>query len=371
MNFNISKTAFFNALQTVNSAVSSNSPSPARRGILVDVKSDRMVLTGSDADITIQTTLYTKDEQNQFTIDEPGKILVEAKYLLEIVRKLDQENIHVEIIDGFLSKFEGKQAIFKINGMNPKDYPNFEFDVPSHQFKMLSTDLFTCISQTKFAASTKDTRPIFQGINFQCQNQTLILTATDTYRLARKTIPLDAEPFNVTIPVKSLNNLHMTLPQDEVIDILYDDKKVQFRSENTLIQVRLLDGVFPKTEHLIPSEFSSELKMARMDLIHAIDRCLFLRNENMPVVRLNASTTNCELYNRSLEVGESNESLNAVFEGEAIEVSFSGNYVLDAARSFLQDDITIHFTGVMKPFILTDPNDPSLLQLVLPIRTYN
>ena len=77
------------------------------------------------------------------------------------------------------------------------------------------------------------------------------------------------------------------------------------------------------------------------------------------------------LTNKSQEIGESHETLAAVFEGEPLDISFAGNYVMDAAKALRGESIKISFTGDMKPFILTSPEDDTVLQLVLPVRTYN
>ena len=122
MNFTVSKTELSNALQNVSHAISSNSPQPSLRGIKIDAYNDTLQMMGSDADVSIFYTMK-KDEKNNLNIMEEGSILVESRYLNEIVKKIDADTIHVEIIDGALTRFSGNLAQFKINGMRPDDYP--------------------------------------------------------------------------------------------------------------------------------------------------------------------------------------------------------------------------------------------------------
>lgn len=373
MNITISKTELLGALQDTAHAISPNSPQPALRGIKMEASDDRIVLTGSDADISIRR-IIEKNESNNLNIIEAGAILVESRYLLEIVRKIDSEEIQIEVIDGALTKFSGGSAVFKINGMRADDYPDIDFSKPSTTLNLPVNQLASIIEQTAFAASSKDTRPVLTGVNFRLENGILNCTATDSYRLAKKKIEIDSsDAFNLTIPAKSLNEVRTTMLGNlsENIEISMSDRKVQFANENMLLQSRLLDGGYPETERLIPKDFRYELTIGRNDLINAIDRTTFIKNDNMTINRLSMSENEVILSNRSQEIGESTEQLAAVFKGEPLDISFAGNYVLSAAKALRGNKVRISFTAEMKPFILTGDEDESVLQLVLPVRTYN
>ena len=139
------------------------------------------------------------------------------------------------------------------------------------------------------------------------------------------------------------------------------------------MQSRLLDGTFPETERLIPTEFSRELLINRRSLISALDRSSFIKTDNMAIIRCKISGNEVILTNKSQEIGEAHEELIAEnYTGEPLDISFSGTYVEDAAKALSSENILIKFTGEMKPFILVNEgDDDSLLQLVLPVRTYN
>ena len=107
------------------------------------------------------------------------------------------------------------------------------------------------------------------------------------------------------------------------------------------------------------------------DLIKAIDRTTFIKNDNMTINKLQCSVDEVVITNKSQEIGESREVLNAEWTGDPLNISFSGNYVMDAAKALKDDEIIIEFTGEMKPFILKNLDDDSVIQLVLPVRTYN
>jgi DNA polymerase-3 subunit beta len=111
--------------------------------------------------------------------------------------------------------------------------------------------------------------------------------------------------------------------------------------------------------------------MNKEDLIRAIDRTVFIKNDNMTINRLQCSEDEVVLTNKSQEIGESIENLAAEFKGEPLDISFSGIYVMEAIRNLKGSNLKISFTGEMKPFILSTAEDDTIIQLVLPVRTYN
>ena len=372
--FRINKDVFYSALQTAKSAVAANSPLPSLSGIRIDVLEDQLLITGSDNDLSIQTTLKNSaDHPIGLQIDGTGTIVMDSSYLLDIVKKMDSDEIHISVLDGTLIHFVGNKAEFKINGYNPDDYPHIDFAPLSTPFTMSSRKMAEIISKTAFAASTKETRLVLMGVNMKAEDGKITVTATDSYRLARMIVAADCEPFNITVPSRALFSAKSIFTEGSV-SIAVSARKIQFRSENTVLQSNLLEGAFPEIDRLIPAEFTRTLIINRQALMTAIDRTSFIKTDNMTVIRLQVENKDDVMIStRSQEIGESHEGLTAdSFTGEALDISFSGTYVNDAARALSDENIALLFTGEMRPFILkNNVDDTDLLQLVLPVRTYN
>ena len=376
MNFKINKSKLYNALMIVSRAVSPNSPVPTLSGIKVQASKDGLQLTGSDADISIEMNLSNAlDEDLGLSILEEGSIVIDSKYLLDIVKKMDADEIQVEIIDGTLTRFSGNKVEFKINGYHSSDYPQIDFSRPDTSMTLNAGLLTSMIEETVFATSSKETRPVLMGVNFQSDGNQLNITATDSYRLAKKVVDLKSNAFNITVPSKSLNEVKAIFNEaDKEINIYLSDKKIQFQSNNILLQSRLLDGGYPETERLIPKDFHYEMVINRSALMSAIDRTSFIKTDNMSIIRLLINNKDdITVTNKSQEIGEFREDMNAIsYKGDPLDISFSGNYVMDACRSLKCENVRIKFTGDMKPFILTkEEKEEDLIQLVLPVRTYN
>jgi len=373
MNFKIAKKTINAGLQTVSRAISANTPLPTLSGIKFECAKTTLILTASNSDISIQTVIEKNDAEYVFDVINEGSLVIEAKYILEVVRKIDSDVIDFAIIDGSLIKISGESTEYKINGMGVKDYPNIDFSKPVQNFKIDANVIRTVISQTTFATSDKETRPILTGVNFSAQDGVMDCVATDSFRLAKKAIKISAPyVFNITVPAKSLNEVEKVIDRDGEIEIAVSEKKIQFYIGSTLIQTRLIDGKYPDTSQLIPKEFSSQLIVDSHDMLSAIDRASFIKNDGIPVVKLSLAKDEVVVSSKSQEVGSSLETLiYESYQGEPLTISFCGKYVYDAIRFLSTSQISIEFTTEMKPFIIKNLEDDTTVQLILPVRTYN
>lgn len=371
MHFKISKNELLNSLNIAARAISNYSPLPAFSGIKFNVEENKLTLTGSDSDISIETTLIKNDDYI-LDIIKTGSIVIEAKYILDIIRKIDSDIIEIEVLDGCTTKISGGHSEFNIIGMYANEYPNLDFGALDNKFSIKSDILKEIISQTLFATSDKDTRPVLTGLNFECMDHKLVITATDSYRLAKKTIDLDVDlNFNITIPAKSLNEVIKSLDNCDELEIALSDKKIQFIFDNTLIQSRLIDGKFPDTSRLIPESFCNELQLDIKDALGSIDRVSFIKNDGISVIKMSLSNEECILSSKSQEIGSATEVLSsAEFSGEPLDISFNGKYVFDAIKAIKSEHIIFKFSGEMSAFVIVGKDDDSVIQLILPVRTY-
>ncbi|CAM3697909.1 DNA polymerase III subunit beta [Erysipelothrix urinaevulpis] len=372
MKFSIKKTSLHKVLSSVGRASSTFSPLPILSGIKFDLRNDALTLIASDSNISIKETIYASKD-NELNISEEGSVVLESRYILESVRKLDSDIIHLEIIDGALTRISGNHAEYMINGSKSDLYPNIDFTKPEASFKVPGRTLKEVIDQTAFVCSTSEDRPIFTGVNFKTDGNLLHCVATDSYRLAKKVVDLGVEmDFNISVPASNLYEVAKSIQDGNDVEIAVSDKLVQFYVEDTLIQSRLIDGIFPDVNRLIPSEFGFELLISKSHFITAIDRSSFLKSEGYWTVKLEASQDTIELSSKSQEIGSSQEVLNPIeYKGGFLKISFSGRYMMEALKSFKHDEILIKFVGEMQAFVLIDSKDDSILQLVLPVRTFD
>lgn len=367
MNFKIKRVELLNALSKVSRAVSLKSPLPVLTGIKFELNNDCLILTGSDSDITIQTTI-----KDNLEIIENGSVVLSSKYILEIIKKIDSEYVHIYIVDGTLTRIEGANSKFDLNGTSFLDYPRIDLNKSGLHFQMKSTDLKQAIEQTSFATSEKETRPVLTGVNFKAKNHILECIATDSYRLAKRILNIDSDvSFNIIIPKKSLIEISKIIEKDEIIDLFVSDRKVLFIFDSVLIQTRLIDGTFPDTSRLIPESYDYSMSVDSVSLLNSIDRASLLSNEQTNIIKLSMDEDSVIISSYSQEIGSVEENLSkAFFKGQPLNISFSAKYLNDAIKSINGEKVRILFTGEMKPFIIKDFENEDIIQLVLPVRTY-
>lgn len=371
MYFKISKKEFYEGLSTVARAISNYSPLPAFSGIKFEVNEKEICLIGSDSDISIKFYLRKNDDY-QLEILKTGSIVIESKYILDIVRKIDSDIIEVEILDGCTTRISGNHSDYKINGMYANEYPLIDFSNCDDEFEMDCDVLKNIINETTFATSEKETRPVLSGVNFNCNGTILTCISTDSYRLSKKQVAIDKPfHFNITIPAKSLNEVAKSLESENALKVSISDKKVQFILKNVIIQTRLIDGLYPDTSKLIPEAFQYTMTVDLKEMISAIDRISFIKNDGVSVIRLSMNRDECILSSKSKEVGSALEILStASFEGENLAISFNGKYVFEALKVIKSQLVTISFNGEMMPFVIKGVDNDQLIELVLPVRTY-
>ncbi|MHA6252973.1 DNA polymerase III subunit beta [Oceanobacillus sp. CAU 1775] len=378
MKFTIKRDLLIHAVQDVMKAISARAVIPILSGMKIEASIHGVKLTGSDSDISIESFIPTEDHGNiQVENIEAGSIVLQAKYFPDIVRKLPDETINFSVDENHKIQISSGKAEFNLVGQNAEEYPHLPTLQTDESFEMPIPLIKNMIKQTVFAVSTMETRPILTGVNMKLDNNELTFTATDSHRLAMRSTTIDAANLtfeNVVVPGKSLNELHKILDdQEENVEISVTNNQILFRTKHLSFLSRLLDGNYPETSRLIPEESKTKIIVKTKDFLQTIDRAsLLAREERNNVVKLTTQDGSIvEITSNSPEVGNVQEDLVVeAIEGEELKISFSSKYMIDALKSMEYDEVSIDFTGAMRPFVIVPKEDQSILQLILPVRTY-
>ncbi|MDX8289892.1 DNA polymerase III subunit beta [Metabacillus indicus] len=378
MKFVIQKDRLVQSVQDVMKAVSSRTTIPILTGIKIVATEEGVTLTGSDSDISIESFIPTEENGKEVAeIKQAGSIVLQARFFSEIVKKLPKDSVEMEVHGHHMTVIRSGKAEFNLNGLDAEEYPHLPQVEEHNSFKVPTDLLKTMIRQTVFSVSTSETRPILTGVNWKLENKELICIATDSHRLALRKAKIEMEAdtsYNVVIPGKSLNELSKILADtSEEIEIVITESQVLFKAENLLFFSRLLDGNYPDTTRLIPSESKTEMVLNTKDFLQAIDRASLLAKEGRNnVVKFSTLEDGIvEVSSNTPEIGKVIEEVQTQeLSGEELKISFSAKYMMDALKALEGTEISISFTGAMRPFLIRTPNDDSILQLILPVRTY-
>ena len=377
MQFSINRQAFIKSLNDVARAISSRTTIPILTNIKIVLSEDELILTGSNSDISIETRIEQSDTTAQLVIKEKGGITLPATFFANIVKNLPADDLMLAV-DGLRANITSGASAFTINGQDVRNYPQLPEMDDVQSLSVSAAQLIDIISQTKISASTQESRPILTGIHLALNGNDVKAVTTDSHRLSQRIVTLTGTEAHVSadviIPAKSFNELQSLLKGQDRVDIKLSANQAVFDLGHTTFYSRLLEGNYPETDRLIPTESTTELTMDAGALLGAINRASLLSHESRNnVVQLTLKAGVATLTGTSQEVGQVQEELvTKSVAGEDLEISFNPDYVRDALRVFSGKPVDVKFTSNLRPFTLTPAGetDNKQLQLITPVRTF-
>ena len=353
MKFTTNRNLFIENLNNVMRAISSRATIPILSGIKLDLTETELTLTGSDTDISIEIKIPVNEDLN---VESTGSIVLPARFFSEIVKKLPGKDFSFEVKESFQTQIVSENSEFTING----------------SFREI-------INETQFATSNDQTRAILTGVRFFFNPTNIKAVATDSHRLSQRTITLENGPqaeTDLIIPGKSLQELARIIGEtDPEVKICPGDNQALFVIGNLSFYSRLLDGNYPDTDRLIPTEKTTSVEFDISELSSALERASLLTHAGRNnVVTLTLDTTNqtAKLSGKSAEIGNVEEDVSfRNLEGNDLQISFNPDYMRDALRASITDSVVMSFTKPLRPFVINpDKDDIEFVQLITPVRTY-
>lgn len=380
MNFTINRSAFISQLNNVLRAISSKTTIPILTGLKMVVNEDNIVLTGSNSDITIESVISANDTNDDLTIEDTGAIVLPARFFSDIVKKLPDKKVTIEVTSGFQADITSGSAKFQINGQDAENFPHLP-EIETNKSVTLPNDILKeVIRQTVIAVSKQESRPILAGVHMTLRDGVLTAVATDSHRLAQRKVVLknidNGIDFDVIIPGKSMEELSgMISDVHEDVQMQVTENQVLFIFGNTHFYSRLLEGNYPETSQLIPQTADTTVELEAGTFLSSIERASLLSHESRnDVVKLSLKPSEnlVRISGDSPDIGTVEEEVvTSALDGNDLEISFNPNYMKDALRSFGQATIKISFTSPLRPFTLVPTEDQeNFVHLITPVRTF-
>ena len=353
--FAINKAYFLQALHTTRRAISSKNAIPILSTIKIEVTSEGIYLTGSNGQISIENSISVSEENAGLLITQPGTILLEANFFINVVSSLPDVTLTFEEIE---------------------QYPRIQ-EVDSLTPLMMNTKVLkSIISETSFAASTQESRPILTGVHFVLSNHNdLKAVATDSHRMSQRQLVLEhsADNFDVVIPSRSLKELSAVFSDDiDNLEVFFSANQILFRSETISFYTRLLEGNYPDTNRVLSDSFETEVVFETASLRSAMERSYLISNASQSgTVKLEIVNGNVSAHVNSPEVGKVNEDIDVQdVSGSDLIISFNPTYLIDALKALKSETVRVRFISPVRPFTLTPADDSeNFIQLITPVRT--
>lgn len=377
MKFEIERSLLDSTLQTAAKGLSNKTPMPILMGILITAKDDKLTFITTNREISIKVVLEANNEN--LVIIEEGSCVVPGKYFVDIVKKIEGEFVEFTLFDETTIKIISKNSDFTLVAYEKNNFPVTNFDTKSSPITLNGKELRQMIRQTSFACATTETRISLTSINININDDQLIMTATDSFRLARRVTKLQDNIPNrlqINVPCKSLEEFSRIITdQNDDIKLYISNNQALFKVNNISFLTRLVEGSYPDTTNLIPKNFILSIKLDKENLISIVDRAsLFIDSENMSFVKfsLTANSNKIEISSNSTEIGRVVETIIPlnVSDNQDFQIAFSTKYLLEALKAFETNEISMYFSGEIKGTVITSEQFVDLKQLLLPVRIF-
>lgn len=344
-------------------AITGKSTMPILEGIYIHASKNQLTLVGSDMDVSIQTKV-------EADVLEEGSIVIDSKIFGEIIRKLPNSDIRIEIIENDTVQITCEKSVFNVVYMNAEEFPQLPKIDETKQIQVPQNILKNMIKSTSFAIAQDETRPILQGILFEIKDKNLNLVALDGYRLAIKSEYLDNDfDLDIVIPGKTLNEVAKILEDSEsLVNITFTNNHILFNLDDTKIISRLLDGKYVNYNSLLPQEHKLLVEVNRQELQNCIERAsLMVKEGNSNLIKLNIKEDMMVITSNS-QLGKVREEVAINLQGEGIEIAFNSRYLIDVLRSMEEEVVLLEMTSSVTPCVIKAKNTNSYKYLVLPVR---
>ena len=374
--FSINKSFFLQALNATKRAISSKNAIPILSTIKIEVHAQHIVLTGSNGQISIENTIPVSNENAGLLITSPGAVLLEANFFINIISSLPDVSLDFTEIDHHQIVLTSGKSEITLKGKDVDLYPRLQEMTTENPLVLKTKLLKSIISQTAFAASLQESRPILTGVHMVLSEQKEFkAVATDSHRMSQRKLTLEntSANFNMVIPSKSLREFSAVFTDDiETVEVFFSDSQVLFRSDYISFYTRLLEGNYPDTDRLLTNSFETEVTFNTAALRSAMERAYLISNATQNgTVKLEITSDSISSHVNSPEVGKVNEELASISQsGSDLTISFNPTYLIEALKALKSETVMIRFISPVRPFTLMPGDDTeNFVQLITPVRT--
>lgn len=372
MKFIVSSTELLSHLQRVGKAISGKSTIPILDSFLFDLKSKDLTITASDLESTLVTRISLENT------DGEGKIALEAKRLLDILKEFPEQPLTFEIDTENLSvTILSENGKFSVVGSPSDEYPKYPelSEDTKTEIKITAELLDSGITKTVFATANDELRPVMNGIFFSLTENDITFVASDSHKLVRykRTDTKAEKEASFILPKKPANLLKGLLASEEnEVFVSFDDKNAVFSfSEFTLI-CRLTEGKYPNYESVIPTENPNKLIINRNDLYNTVKRVSVFSNQASNLIKLHLTANELTVSAQDIDFSISaHERLACQYQGDAMEIGFKSVFLLEILANIGSDEVVFEMSdpskaGIMLPFE-SDLENEDVLMLLMPM----
>ena len=367
------------ALSIVGKIINKNTTLPILNNVLLKTEKGRLKLISTNLELGVDYRVGGK-------IEEEGEITVPTKLFANFISTIPSGNVEMKLKGDVLSvKCGGYKT--NIKGIDAKEYPLTPKIEMKPIFKIKSADFKQALFQVLPSVSNSESRIEITGVFMdlsKLDKNKLVLVATDSYRLAEKTLELEKESVDkevldllkdvksVIIPKNTIQEIVRDLDnENEVVEVTISENQILFNFGNASVISRLIEGKYPDYKQIIPSKFESEVKVGIDEAVNAIKVASLFANisSNSIELKLFPELKVLEINAETSDVGSNSSKVSAEISGKKLDVVYNYRYLIDGFNSLSGDQAILKINGEGMPTILTSNADKSFLYVIMSIRS--
>jgi DNA polymerase-3 subunit beta len=325
MEITVRKSDLAKELQLVQGIVERKNSIPILSNVLCEAKGGELRIAATDLDVSLRCGCPAQ-------VAKEGALTLGAKKLYEIVRSLPESDVHIKVLPDSWATIDCERVSFKMAGLPREDFPALPEGKPSRGIEIPADVLRDLISRTAFAITAEDARYYLAGALLVLDPEGAAMVATDGHRLSyaqRKAALKINEPMRVLVPRKAIHELARLLEGEDSVTFQQVESHLTFAAGGRTLASKMIEGQFPAFEKVIALTGDKVVALGRERLATAIRRVSLLSSERSRAVRLSLGPGKLDLAASSPDLGEARESLGAEYQGQAVEIGFNAQYLLD------------------------------------------
>lgn len=355
-------------LSNISRVITGRGQLPVLANVLIEATKGGLMLSATNLDLGMRIELGGK-------IEEEGALTVPAKTLTEFVGSMNFESVEITTVGDKLKLTGGKQQA-TIAGIPASEFPVLPRTGKDKEksFSFSRKVISEIAMGVAYAASGDESRPVLTGVRFQVLGSSLVVVATDGFRLARKTInsgQLKMDKEELILPARTMVELYRITEEDKgevLMTWIPENNQVVFGVGEIELVSRVLQGNFPDVEKIVPKEFKTEIKLDREEFLKNLRMAGIFARENSNIVRFRVQGTGFRIQASGGQIGENESEMEIEKEGDDLEVAFNYKYLLDFLNSVSAEVVTLKLNEPTAAGVLGVEGDESLISLVMPVR---
>lgn len=336
---------------------------PILSHLLLRATEKKVVILGTNLEMGIEYSLPGK-------VQKPGAVTAPARQLSQLVQSLTDEVANIES-DSHQLSIHTPSSDSTLNGLNPEDFPKLPTIKTEHSFLLPAHILHGALAQVLPSVAVSSLKVELSGVFLAARDGALTLAATDSFRLAEKTIT-HLENIHATVecivPARTLQEVLHTTPTDADLEIRIGEHQIVFAWGESRIISRLVDGTYPPYQKIIPKAYETTLAVSGEDLLKRI-RLASVFSTRLNDVTISFSPTEIEVATANSESGGSRSRLQVKGRGKSGSAMFNYRYLTDGIEAAGGGQMVMHMNGSSGPTLIQNPTDTSFTYLVMPIRS--